>query len=139
MAIGKKIAETLAAESNFRENGAILAISGPLGAGKTTLVKGLAHFFNISEEITSPTYTIISEYEGKIGGKTLVFYHIDAYRLKGEDDFLDMGGEDYLYSAALCVIEWSENIKGCLPLDIYRLEMEICSGNGRNIRFSRDK
>lgn len=88
--------------------GAVIAYRGGLGAGKTTLSKGIALGLGVREEVTSPTYTIVSEYEGR-----LTLYHIDAYRLGGEADFAEIGGHELLEKpGSLCLIEWSEKLPG---------------------------
>ena len=125
--IGKKIAKNL-------NKGSIVAIKGKIGAGKTCLVKGIGQFFGI-EDITSPTYTIISEHEAKFQGKSLAFYHIDAYRLNGDDDFSLMGGEEYLYGSGIAVIEWSERISGSIPANAIYIEIEVSKDNSRIIHI----
>ncbi len=105
LAAGRKIGERL-------QRGSVVALEGGLGAGKTQLAKGIALALGIHEEITSPTYTIISEYEG-----SLPLYHIDAYRLKGSDDFINIGAEELLYGNGICVIEWSNVVEDVLPRD----------------------
>lgn len=138
--VGEKIAALL-------ENGGVLALRGTLGAGKTCLTKGIARYFNIDDEITSPTYTIVSEYEAMVNGKTLPFFHIDAYRLSGEDDFTAMGGEEYLFDSAasadgntaITVVEWSERISGAFLPETLIVDIEISGGTGRVFRVSRGK
>jgi len=109
-ALGKRIGEKA-------PSGSVIAFRGDLGAGKTTLSKGIAVGLGIEEEVTSPTYTIISEYRGR-----LALYHIDAYRLGGEADFAEIGGYELLGSpGSLCLIEWSErlpNIPDAAVIDI---------------------
>jgi tRNA threonylcarbamoyladenosine biosynthesis protein TsaE len=109
--------------------GHVVALRGTLGAGKTCLTKGIARFFGVKEEVTSPTYTIISEYEG-----ALPFYHIDAYRLQGDEDFDVLGGEDILYAGGVSVIEWSERIPHSIPPDALIVELEILNEGGRRIQ-----
>ena len=121
------------------EKGSVLALRGPLGAGKTCFVKGIARFLGVEEEITSPTYTIVSEYEGQINGQRLPFYHIDAYRLQGDDDFCALGGDEYLFGAGLCVVEWSERIPNSLPPEAWIINIEISGDNRRIIRVDRGK
>ena len=130
MLIGQKIAK-------FLKRGSVLALQGPLGAGKTCLVKGIARFFSIEEEITSPSYTIVSEYEGKIDGNSLPFYHIDVYRIKGDDDFYALGGEEYLFGNGISVVEWSERISNSLPKETWIVDIEIKNDMSRLIRISR--
>jgi len=88
----------------------VIAFRGGLGAGKTTLTKGIARGLGVEDEVTSPTYTLVHEYQGR-----LPMYHIDAYRLSSGTDFEDIGGLDILASDGLCVIEWSENVEEILP------------------------
>jgi tRNA threonylcarbamoyladenosine biosynthesis protein TsaE len=100
-----------------------------LGAGKTCLVKGIARFLGIREEVTSPTYTIISEY----CAGNLPFYHIDAYRLRGDDDFEALGGDEYIYGEGISVIEWSERLKRSIPPAAILVEISLLDGNRRRI------
>ena len=90
------------------KKGSIVALGGVLGSGKTILAKGICRGLGVKEEITSPTYTIVSEYEGftENCGKIPVF-HIDAYRLGGIDDFSDIGGEEIIFGNGISLIEWS--------------------------------
>ena len=120
-AIGKQIAR-------FLRRGSVVALRGGLGAGKTCLAKGIARGLGVADEITSPTYTIVSEYRG-----TLPFYHIDAYRLRGDDDFSCLGGEELLYGNGVSVIEWSERLSDSLPEDAIIVEIAITGGNTRRI------
>jgi tRNA threonylcarbamoyladenosine biosynthesis protein TsaE len=102
------------------KEGSVVALRGKLGAGKTCLAGGIARGLGVEEAVTSPTYTIVSEYRGR-----LPFYHIDAYRLRGDDDFSALGGEEYLYGRGVSVIEWSEKIPGALPGDTIVVEISI--------------
>ncbi len=108
-AYGKKLAAKL-------NGGDILLLSGDLGAGKTSLVKGIAAGLGITKELTSPTFTLMNVYEvqsQKSKVKSLV--HIDTYRLKDEKELLEIGVEDYLgQSNTICAIEWPEKIAGLL-------------------------
>lgn len=124
LAAGERIARLL-------HEGSIVALKGGLGAGKTCLTKGIARGLGIQEEITSPTYTIVSEYPGKIP-----FYHIDAYRLEGDDDFIALGGEDLIYGRGISVIEWSERLPHTIPADALVVEIEIIAGDKRMIRLT---
>jgi len=120
-AIGKRIARLL-------REGSVVALRGGLGAGKTCLTKGIAEALGVAEEITSPTYTIVSEYQG-----TLPFYHIDAYRLRGDDDFSALGGDEILYGNGVSVIEWSEKLPQSLPDHAIIVEIDITGGETRRI------
>lgn len=95
---------------SFLRPGDIIALQGTLAAGKTTITKGIARALDITEDITSPTFTLISVYEGR-----LPLYHMDVYRLEGSADFSDLGAEEMLYGNGICVIEWSEKIMDELP------------------------
>ena len=106
--------------------GDVVAFTGTLAAGKTYFTKGIALALQIEEEVTSPTFTIVSEYYG-----SLPLYHFDLYRLSSYDDFSEMGGEEYLYGDGICVIEWSEKILKELPKNTIFVDIQI---NGENIR-----
>ncbi len=92
------------------ERGAVCALRGGLGAGKTTLVQGIAFGLGVEEIVTSPSFTIIAEYTGK---HTL--YHMDLYRISGEEEFEALGAEELFYGEGIVVIEWSERIEALLP------------------------
>ncbi len=98
----------------------VIALFGDLGAGKTAFVRGVARGLNVDEYITSPTFVILNEYEGK-----LTLYHFDMYRLEGcdEDALVDVGYFDCLYSGGVCAIEWSEYIEDFLPNVYYKVTM----------------
>jgi len=121
--IGKKIAALLS-------KGSVVALKGDIGSGKTCITKGIAKGLGINENITSPTYTIISEY--KNGANPLLF-HIDVYRLNNDSDFEDIGGLEILNSDGISVIEWSERIPNSLPSDVIIIKMEITGHSSRKI------
>lgn len=111
--------------------GTVIAFKGPLGAGKTTMAKGLARGLGVEETVTSPTFTIISEYEGR-----LRLHHIDAYRLSGAEDFSALGGEDILADPeGVSLVEWSERIEAALPSDSTFIELSVEPGGGRIARI----
>ena len=90
--------------------GAVIAYTGDLGAGKTAFTRGLARGLGIPDRVTSPTFTIVNEYEG---GR-LPLFHFDMYRLDSADDLFDIGWEDYLARGGVCAVEWSENVEEAL-------------------------
>lgn len=90
--------------------GTVIAYEGDLGAGKTAFTRGLAKGLGCSEQVTSPTYTIVNEY---LSGKMPLF-HFDMYRLTCADDLFDIGWEDYLERGGICAVEWSENVAEAL-------------------------
>ena len=99
--------------------GAVVAFSGDLGAGKTAFVRGMARGLDICERVTSPTFTIVNEYEG--GRLPLV--HFDMYRLSSSDELFDIGWEDYLVRGGVCAVEWSENVSDALEGDCIRVDI----------------
>ncbi len=115
--VGEALATTLSP-------GTVIAFTGDLGAGKTAFTRGLARGLGISERVTSPTFTIVNEYEG---GR-LPLFHFDMYRLESSEELFDIGWEDYLRRGGVCAVEWSEKVAdalvGALRVDIRRGEGE---------------
>jgi len=105
----------------------VLSLEGPLGAGKTTLIKGIAQALGISEVVTSPSFTIMSVYEGRLD-----LYHIDLYRLPSEEEIDDLGLDDYLYGDGISVIEWGDKAGDLLPPDRIRIDIAL-GGMGERI------
>ena len=102
-------------------SGDVVALFGDLGAGKTAFTRGLAAGLGCTGRVTSPTFTIVNEYEGP-----LPLFHFDMYRLSGEEDLFDIGWEDYLSRRGVCVVEWSERIAAALPADTIRVDIRRC-------------
>ncbi|MBQ9622887.1 MAG: tRNA (adenosine(37)-N6)-threonylcarbamoyltransferase complex ATPase subunit type 1 TsaE [Treponema sp.] len=120
--LGKKIGSLL-------KKGDIIAMQGTLAAGKTTITKGIAQSLGVKDEITSPTFCLISEYEGK-----MPLYHMDVYRLDGGEDFINLGVEDLMYGNGVSLIEWSEKVMDELPKKTIILKIEPIEGTTeRNI------
>jgi tRNA threonylcarbamoyladenosine biosynthesis protein TsaE len=116
--ISKSEAETEAAGEQFAKtlpDGAVVALYGDLGAGKTAFVRGMARGLGIDARVSSPTFTIVNEY---LGAREL--YHFDMYRLGSSDELFDIGWEDYLSRGGVCAVEWSENVADAFEGD------EIC-------------
>ena len=103
------------------EGGDLLSLTGDLGAGKTTLTKSIGIGLEISDYITSPTFTLINEYKGRVW-----LYHFDVYRLEGVEDLLDLGYEDYFYSDGVTIVEWGDKIEDILPEN--RININIKKG-----------
>ena len=108
--------------------GAVIAYRGDLGAGKTAFTRGLARGLGCTEQVTSPTYTIVNEY---LSGKMPLF-HFDMYRLGSADDLWDIGWEDYLERGGICAVEWSENVADALENAI-RIHIEKTGVESRRI------
>ena len=106
-------------------------MQGTLAAGKTTITKGIAKALEIEEDITSPTFTLISEYEGK-----LPLYHMDVYRLDSTEDFINLGTEDIIYGKGISIIEWSEKVMEALPKSTIILKLEAQTDDSRIISIS---
>lgn len=118
---GKKIGKELKA-------GDIVALHGDLGAGKTSLTKGVALALGITEDVTSPTYTIVSEYDGR-----LPLYHMDMYRIDGIEEFEMLGVDDLIFGSGVSLIEWSERIAEYLPDDCKAVTIKILENGDRKI------
>lgn len=101
--LGQRIGELL-------QPGSIICLSGELGAGKTALTQGLAKGLGVYDYITSPTYTIVNEYEGRIP-----LFHFDVYRLENEEEIYEIGFDEYLEKNGVVVIEWASIIENALP------------------------
>ena len=121
-ALGRTLAQAL-------QGGAVVAFTGDLGAGKTAFVSGMAEGLGIEERVTSPTFTIVNEYEG---GR-LPLFHFDMYRLGSADELFDIGWEDYLARNGVCAVEWSENVDEALDGDTIRVD--ISRGEDDNTRI----
>jgi len=100
-------------------SGAVIAMTGDLGAGKTAFVRGLARGLGVTARVTSPTFAIVHEYEG---GR-LPLFHFDLYRLSGSDALFDIGWEDYLARGGVCAVEWSEIIADALEPGAIRVDI----------------
>ena len=109
--------------------GDVLCMYGDLGAGKTAFVQGLAQGLGIDEHITSPTFTIVNEYEG-----TLPLYHFDVYRIADSDEMYEIGFDEYVYGEGVSVIEWCELIEDILPEKRYNITITKNYDKGDNYR-----
>jgi len=101
------------------EKPAIVALHGNLGAGKTCFTQGLAQAAGVTEPVCSPTYTLISEYQG-----TVPFHHIDLYRLGGLEEAYDLGLDEYLETDGITVIEWAERAAELIPPNAIHIRLE---------------
>ncbi len=127
--LGKRIA-------NAVNPGTVILFYGDLGAGKTVMTKGIAAGLGITEMITSPTFTIMQEYEG---GR-MPLYHLDVYRIEDPDEMEEVGLNEYIYGNGLTVIEWAEQIEDILPEDAIKITIErnVENPEERDIRIEGD-
>ena len=114
--------------------GAVVAMYGDLGAGKTAFVRGMARGMGLNCRVSSPTFTIVNEY---LGDRELI--HFDMYRLSGADELFDIGWEDYLARGAVCAVEWSENVEDAFFGDEIRVTIEKLSDTERKITIEGAK
>lgn len=115
------------------DDNTVFAFYGKMGAGKTTFIKALCEELGVNDVINSPTFAIVNEYRSDETGE--VIYHFDFYRIKKLEEVYDMGYEDYLYSGALCFIEWPELIEEVLPDDAVKVSIEEEEDGTRSIRM----
>ncbi len=98
--------------------GDVLAFTGSLGMGKTAFTRGLARGLGCRGRVTSPTFTIVNEYDGPTP-----LFHFDMYRLSSSDELFDIGWEDYLQRGGVCAVEWSERVRDALPEDAVTVDL----------------
>ncbi len=109
--------------------GTIIAYEGDLGAGKTAFTRGLARGLGVTDRVTSPTYTIVNEYEGRIP-----LFHFDMYRLSSSEELFDIGWEDYLDRKGILAVEWSERVADALEHALHvSIQKDPVEENGRII------
>lgn len=107
--IAKEIADTF-------KGGEFVAMYGDLGAGKTAFVQGIAKALGITNHVTSPTFTIVNEYEG-----ILPLYHFDVYRISDPDEMYEIGYDEYVDGNGVCIVEWAELIEDLFPLEYTKI------------------
>jgi tRNA threonylcarbamoyladenosine biosynthesis protein TsaE len=124
-ALGRALADAI-------PDGTVVALCGTLGAGKTRLVQAIAAASGVAPlEVVSPTFVLIHEYQG-----CRPIYHIDAYRLKDDDEFLQLGPEEYFQRPALTLIEWADQVENCLPRDRIEIHVHILGGDARRFQIT---
>ena len=122
-ALGERLAKCLRA-------GAVVALYGDLGAGKTAFVRGMARGLDVHEPVSSPTFTIVNEYPGDPA-----LFHFDMYRLKNAEELYGIGWEDYLDRNGVVVTEWTENVEEAIPADAVRVTIDRTGDSDRRIRI----
>ena len=110
------------------KGGDVVLLNGEMGAGKTVFAKGVAKGLGIANEVLSPTYSYMNDYDGKL-------YHFDCYRLKDGGQAEELGLCDYFYSNGICLVEWAENIASVLPKIVKKVNIEKLGGDRRRIEY----
>lgn len=132
--ISHSVTETFQIAEEFAATvkpGNVILLEGDLGAGKTHFVKGFVRGFGLSSDVvSSPTFTIINEYEG-----SLPVYHFDFYRIENIGEALEIGTEEYLYGTGVCIVEWPERVRDILPEDAVTLRISTIAPEKRKITF----
>ena len=113
----------------YLKPGDVIILAGDLGAGKTTFAKGIANGLGVKRTVSSPTFTIVKEYEGEIP-----FYHMDAYRLENSDE--DIGFSEYFNGNGVSVVEWAQFIETYLPADLLNINITYVDELTRKITFT---
>ena len=122
---GRELAGTL-------KQGEVVALTGPLGSGKTCLAQGICAGLGVNEAVTSPSFIIINQYPGRFW-----VYHFDLYRLKDKRELMDLGYEEFFYGNGICIIEWAEKVEELLPEKRMEISLKMISKNKRRIKVKR--
>ena len=122
--LGKRIGASL-------KKGDVVCLTGELGAGKTTVIKGIVQGTGIDDYVTSPSFKLINEY-----GDKLPVYHFDLYRLEGIESVEDLGYEEYFYGRGITLVEWAEKMSRLLPVERFEIKIVLAGDNNREITVS---
>jgi len=109
-----------------------LLFYGSMGVGKTTLIKEIVKQLGVNDVVSSPTFSLVNEYETLQGD---LVYHFDFYRIDSDEEALDIGIEDYFNDNNWCLVEWPEKVKNLLPLDAVEIHLSLNNDGTRNIRI----
>lgn len=123
------VAQTILKQNPSR----VILFQGEMGVGKTTLIKALTKALGVLETTSSPTFSLVNEYQNK---DTQALYHFDFYRIKKETEALDMGVDEYLYSGNWCFIEWAENIPNLIPTKYSKISITSDLRGQRKLNFA---
>lgn len=111
----------------------VFLFNGPMGSGKTTLIKEITHQLGVEHVTSSPTFSLVNEYHAENDD---IIYHFDFYRIEDEEEAYDMGIEEYFDSDAWCFVEWPEKVQNVLPLDSVVIKLTINQDNTRTIEIN---
>ncbi|MHB0976440.1 MAG: tRNA (adenosine(37)-N6)-threonylcarbamoyltransferase complex ATPase subunit type 1 TsaE [Candidatus Aquicultorales bacterium] len=117
--------------AGYLQPGDVVSLTGDLGAGKTAFVQGLAEGLGVKERVTSPTFTIIKEYSGR-----LPLYHFDVYRLESAAELVDLGFEEYFFGEGVSVVEWGDRVRSLFPPDYLELSFEHAGPEKRTVKIA---
>ncbi len=125
----ERLAEQLA---ECCEPGLVVALKGDLGAGKTTFVRAVARGLGVDpDDVSSPTFVLVHEYSGR-----LPVYHMDAYRLAGPEELVELGADEYFFGDGVCLVEWADRVEAALPEDRLEVQFEISGERQRRVRLA---
>jgi tRNA threonylcarbamoyladenosine biosynthesis protein TsaE len=125
IALGEALADAL-------PDGCVVALCGTLGSGKTRLVQAIAEASGVDRrEVLSPTFVLIHEYHGR-----RPIYHLDAYRIRDEDEFLDLGPEEYFEGEGLTLVEWADRVVSCLPAERVAIYVDVTGPQSRRFEIA---
>ncbi len=127
-----QIAEQIISNSSDK----VLLFYGEMGVGKTTLIKEIVKQLEVDDIVTSPTFSLVNEYQSR-KGETI--YHFDFYRIENEEEAMDIGLDDYFYSNSWCLVEWPENVKNLVPLNAVEIHLSINDDETRSIKMMNMK
>jgi len=127
-----KDVETIAQEVINTTPNKVLCFHGEMGVGKTTLIKEICKALGVKDVTSSPTFSLVNEYHTAHND---IVYHFDFYRIEQEEEAMDMGVEEYLYSNNWCLIEWPKNVENLLPLESVHILIKEIEGGLRNIQL----
>ena len=122
--------------TGFLDKGNIFAFYGKMGSGKTTFIKSICEELGVEDSINSPTFAIVNEYEDK---EKRTIYHFDFYRIKSVEELYNMGYEEYIYSNAICFMEWPELIEELLPEECIKVYINENADGSRTIRVVEEE
>ena len=128
----EQLAEVAEALLDALDGRTVVALRGEMGAGKTTLVRALAEHLGVEDQVTSPTFALVNQYEGANGER---LFHFDFYRIDDEREAFDLGYEEYFYSGDLCLVEWPEKIERLMPDEVMEVRITVESPTERTFEI----